>query len=180
LYFYLVASLPMLSYDAEHFWSVEQFLETCRQHLSGRHLRIVSAASLADLEPVLPTCATLEQWRAWEIGLRNQLLSLRAKRRGADEARYRVESPEVLAAQSVARNAFSQESPLQAEEVLNRGRWAHLDDLEVGHYFDVDKVVIYHLRLQILRRKALLEPAKGAERFTGSFETITRPIYGSG
>jgi hypothetical protein len=180
LYYYLVASLPLLSYDAENFWSLEQFLDLCRQHLSARDRRIVEAASLVSLKPVLPTCATLEQWRVWEIGLRNQLLSLRAKRRGADETRYRVQSPEVLAAQGVARSAFAQESPLQAEEVLDRARWAHLDDLEVGHYFDVDKVVIYHLRLQILRRRALLEPAKGAERFTASFEAISRPIYGSG
>jgi len=180
LYYYLVASLPMLAYDAERFWTVEEFLELCWRHLSPRDRGIVEAASLHDLHPASSTCATLERWRSWEVSLRNELAALRAKRRGVDASRHRVESPEVLEAQSVARSAFAQDSPLAAEEVLDRARWTRLDDLETGHHFDVDKVVIYHLRLQLLRRRSLLEPARGAERFAASFGAITKPIYGSG
>lgn len=180
MYYYLVASLPLLTLDVERFWSADEFLGVCRSNLSARDFRLVSAASLTELGPTQPACRTLELWRAWEICLRSELAALRGKRAGREQTATRLEAQFALSAQNAARAAFGQESPLQAEEMLERARWAHLDDLEVGHHFDVDKVVIYHLRLQLLGRRALRDPVRGEERFSESFETITEAVHGSG
>ena len=180
MYYYLVASLPLLAYDAERFWTPEQLLYACRNQLSAPDERLVTAARLQDWGPVHPSCPALEGWRAWELTLRSELAALRAKRRGGESARPLSESPGVPAAQAVARGAFAEADPLAAEEMLDRARWAVLDDLEAGHHFDINNLVVYHLRLQLLRRRSLRQAARGAEGFTASFGQITKPIYGSG
>jgi hypothetical protein len=102
---------------------------------------------------------------------------LRGKKKGVEAEAYLVDSPWITTAQQLAREAFGQESPLQAEELLNRARWSYLDELEVGHYFDIEKILVYALRLQILARKALFEEDKGVEMFQKVYAEVTSPIY---
>ncbi len=175
-YYYLAASLPMLFYDSESFPSREDFLVTCRQHISPRHYRLLVSTSTTDLQATVPSCSTLDLWRQWEISLRNELVRLRAKNLGREAQTYLVDSPGVLAPQAVAREAFAQESPLQAEDTLNRARWSYLDELEVGHYFDIEKILVYSLRLQILARKALFDEDRGREMFDKVYSEIISPV----
>ena len=175
-YYYLVASLPLLFYDSESFPSREDFLATCRQHITPRHYRLLVSASTRDLQPTAPACKILDLWRQWEIALRNELVRLRAKDRGREAQAYLVDSPGVIAPQIIAREAFGQESPLQAEDTLNRARWNYLDELEVGHYFDIEKILVYALRLQILARKALFDEDKGREMFDKVYSEIISPV----
>lgn len=173
-YYYLVASLPLLFYDSVRVPSRDEFLDTCSQHISSRDYRLLASASTSDLKPVTPSCRTLDLWREWETALRNELVRLRAKNRRAEAEAYLVESPGIIDAQAVAREAFGQESPLQAEDMLNRARWGYLDELEVGHYFDIEKILIYALRLQILERKALFDEQKGREMFEEVYGRILK------
>ena len=175
-YYYLVASLPLLFYDSERIPSREDFLDTCRQHVSPRHYSLLVSASTTDLQATVPGCNILDLWRHWEISLRNELVRLRAKNRGREAQAYLVDSPGVLAPQAIAREAFDQESPLQAEDTLNRARWKYLDELEVGHYFDIEKILVYALRLQILARKALFDEKKGREMFDKVYSEIISPV----
>jgi hypothetical protein len=175
-YYYLVASLPLLFYDSENVPSHEDFLVTCRQHISPGHYRLLVATSATDLQTTPASCKTLRLWRQWEISLRNELVRLRAKKQGREAEAYLVESPGVLDPQTIAREAFAQESPLQAEDTLNRGRWSFLDQLEVGHYFDIEKILIYALRLQVLARKALFDEEKGRKMFDKVYSEIITPV----
>jgi len=175
-YYYLVASLPLLFYDSESIPSHEDFLATCRQHVSPGHFRLLVSASTTDLRDAVPSCKTLDLWRHWEIALRNELVRLRAKNRGREAQAYLIDSPGVLAPQAIAREAFAQESPLQAEDALNRARWSYLDELEVGHYFDIEKILVYALRLQILQRKALFDRDRGRETFDKLYAEIISPV----
>lgn len=174
-YYYLVASLPLLFYDSESIPSREDFLVTCRQHISPRHYHLLVSTSTSRLRATAPSCRTLDLWRHWEISLRNELVRLRAKNLGREAQAFLVDSPGVLAPLTVAREAFAQESPLQAEDTLNRGRWSYLDELEVGHYFDIEKILVYALRLQILARKALFDKDRGREMFDKVYSEIISP-----
>ena len=80
----------------------------------------------------------------------------------------------------IAREAAAQESPLAAEELLNRARWSFLDDLEVGCFFTIEKLIIYYLRLQILERKSLFNKEAGTERYKSIYQSITKEIAGEG
>jgi hypothetical protein len=175
-YYYLIASLPLLFYDSESTPSREDFLVTCRQHISSRHYSLLVSASTTDLQSSVPSCRTLDLWRQWEIALRNELVRLRAKKRGRQAEPYLIESPGVLAPQAVARDAFAQDSPLQAEDILNRGRWMYLDELEAGHYFDIDRILVYALRLQLLARKSLFDAEMGRQMFDKVYSEIITPV----
>jgi hypothetical protein len=176
-YYYLVASLPMLFFDSERPPSLEEFLTLCAEHLSPADLRMVEAAGVSAEGPSGPTCALLERWRAWETALRNELVRLRAKAHGLDPERHLREGEEIVSVTNIARSAFAQDLPLAAEQSLDRARWDFLDELEEGHYFDVEKVVAYHLRLQILSRRRLFDVETGTEAFGALYEKITRPIF---
>ena len=145
----------------------------CAQHISPRHYRLLSHTSASDLRPSIPSCTTIDLWRQWESSLRNQLVGLRAKSKGVEAEPYQVEAPLIAATEQIAREAFDQESPLQAEDILNRARWSYLDELEVVHYFDIEKILVYSLRLQILQRKALFDAEKGSEMFEKIYAELT-------
>ena len=175
-YYYLVASLPMLSYEYERAPSLDEFLAVCKPLVSPQHLSLLESASATDLEAYSAVCRTLDLWRSWEITLRNELLRLRAKNRGREAQPHGTGSTGTVGPQVIAREAFSQESPLQAEEILNRARWSYLDELESGHYFDIDKILVYALRLQLLERKALFDEQKGREMFAKVYTEIINPV----
>jgi hypothetical protein len=166
----------LLSYDSERAPSAEQFLDTCRPLVSPQHYSLLESASATDLELDGPGCSTLDLWRSWEISLRNELVRLRAKNRGREPRIHGLDSSGPVEPRAIAREAFSQESPLEAEDTLNRARWRYLDELESGHYFDIDKILIYVLRLQILQRKALFDDQKGRDMFDTVYSEIISPV----
>jgi hypothetical protein len=172
-YYYVVASLPLLAYDMEKPYPVDAFVALCGEHLSDRDRRLLAEASLNWQADRTAGTAVLADWWRFDRSLRNELVKLRAARRGEDAERHLQGETELLAAQETARNAFSQESPLQAEELLNRAGWSRLDELELGHYFDLEKLIVYYLRLQILERKKAFTPEKGTENFQSIYQSVT-------
>jgi len=76
-----------------------------------------------------------------------------------------------------AREAYNHESPLSGEDILNRARWSHLDELEVGHFFDLDRVIVYYLRLQILARRRIFTRSEGERLFAAINERIMNDYY---
>jgi hypothetical protein len=85
---------------------------------------------------------------------------------GIDPDAYIREGKEELEAVQAARSAFQNESPLGVEKVLNRARWMYLDYLETGHFFDLEKLIVYKLKLEILEQKAKADRDKGREMYT--------------
>jgi hypothetical protein len=166
----------MLVYDSENAPACDDFLLNCRLLVSPKDYRLLQSASTTDLDPEGPSCRTLDLWRAWEISLRSELVQLRAKKLGRELKTANLGTSGVPSAQVIAREAFSQDTPLQAEDTLNRGRWSYLDELESGHYFDIDKILIYALRLQILERKALFDEQKGRQMFDTVYGEIISPV----
>ncbi len=178
-YYYAAASLPFLIYDGEQNMSSSAFLQLCQEQLSSADYDVLTQAGLADpssLEKI--GNALLRHWRAWETVLRNELVALRAQKQGTEGEKYsRPVTVDILEVQELARNAVSQESPLTAEEILNRARWSFFDELEVGHYFDIERLIIYYLRLLLLERKALFDKEKGTERFGEIQQQVSSVIY---
>ena len=48
---------------------------------------------------------------------------------------------------------------------MNRGRWQFLEDIELGHDFDLERLLVYSIKLQLLERRESLTVEKGEERF---------------
>lgn len=176
-YYYLVATLPMLFYQSERSPSREEFLELCRTLVSGADFRVLAEADLQVRGEQASGCAVLDKWRSWECGLRNELAKLRARRKSVEPAGHLVEAREHLGQTEIARQALGEASPLAAEELLNRARWDYLDELETGHYFDLSRLVLFSLRLQLLvRRRLLSDRERGGASFQSQYQSITHSI----
>ncbi len=175
-YFYTLASLPMLRYEMENPLPLDEFLRICRTELSESDYRLVSQATISPLDLPEPEHELLKRWWNWERTLRNELVKLRAARKGLDAERFLRPADYQVGPAEAAREAFSQETPLAAEEVLNQARWGVLNDLEAGHFFDAGRLIVYHLRLQILHRRAAFNREAGTARFQAGYERITGEI----
>ncbi len=154
----------MLFYDGDLPMSRSTVLEMCDIELTDDDSSLMRNASISDLSSAQPTSSALEAWRTWEGALRNELAGLRAQTKGWEAEKYVREGLEAFGVEQVAREAGGS-SPLAGEDVLNKARWSFLDELEVGHHFDMEKLVIYFLKLQILERKASFDKEKGTEQF---------------
>lgn len=160
----------------------DDFLALISVHLPESDRAVVAGASIAAPETVEGP-SLLAAWLRFERGLRNALVRLRASRKSQDPDEYvrRDSAGEddtgPLHVQETAREAFASESPLSGEDALNQARWAFLDEIEPGHYFDLERIVIHYLRLQILARRRLFSRREGEERFNRLRETIMNQYY---
>jgi len=161
-YYYLVASLPHLKFGAAPRLTPGEFLRRCAAQISPAHYRILAEVELFQAQPAKTGLALLDRWHDRERTLRNALAVVRAKRLGVTAAGHlRDFRPDPRLAE-IARHLLALDSPLAADEDLDRVRWRFLEDLAFGHHFDLETLVVYLLKLRILERRARFDPAVGA------------------
>ena len=170
-YYYTVSSLPMIFYDSEKFMTEEEFFECCETTITAKDLQILKSAAAIPGEESAKN-PVLEKWDNWEKSLRNELVKLRAGKRGHDSEKYLKGGAVEPGLLEVAREAFSAQSPLDGEIILNRARWEYLEMLESGHFFDLGKLIIYYLQLKILHRKEQINKEKGKSDFEKLYTSI--------
>ncbi len=167
-YYFEIAYLPHLTYDAEAFMTLDSFRELCRERCTKHHFSIIENTNIFNYEEEKPSCESHKKWIEREVYLRNTLVNLRAAKKGIDPVEYIKDTPEyedIMDIQNITQEAFGQDSPLEAEDILNQARWDFLDEIEKYHYFDIEKMVIYYLKLQILNRKNTFDHDIGKANF---------------
>jgi hypothetical protein len=153
-YYYLLSSLPTLAWGDSCPMGPDYFRLSCLEQLG--------VADLAELEAVLAgrsgpggKSAFARDWQRFETHLRDTIARTRARRLGVDVAPFLHEGEEwestVLEA---VEDAFASSNPLEREQALDHCRWARLDELALGHGFDLKAVLIYGLRQQLCERWA--------------------------
>ena len=140
-YYYTVSSLPFLEIDSQPSISYSEFLNICRTTLSDRDFAIISSISLNKINNMEFSNPVIKKWISWEGSLRNELVKLRAVFLDFDPEEYLSDLESSTESPFIARTAFKMKSPLSGEEVINKGRWDYLDELEQGHYFDLEKLI---------------------------------------
>ena len=172
-HYFLVASLPHLQYDVPPTVTSAEFLELCVENLAADEVRLLRHARLDVPEGEGEAHPLLRRWYRWETTLRNQLARLRAKG-GEDVERHVRRIPalteenagaDVVECEALAREAVGQVNPLAAEESLLRARWEALERLELGHAFDLERLLVYAVKLQLLERRSLFDVEQGERRF---------------
>jgi len=161
----------MLSYDMENPMSEEEFFDSYGQILTEKDYNTVKNSKLIPVEEK-PANKALEKWNNWERTLRNELVKMRASKKAQDGEKYIVDGEFETATLEIAREIFQASSPLDAELILNKARWDYLEEIEVGHYFDIVKVIVYFLKLQILQRKLQINKEKGKTAFSEIYTVI--------
>lgn len=152
-YTYLISSLPALVFGAEPPFSFGDFLKICQPLISESDFNILKTSSREGeyiYEGIPPT---LQKWREFDTTLRNELVKIRASRKKIDPAKYlRRDGYAESSISHAALNAYRNPSLLEAEKALDLARWRALEELCVGHYFDIDFLLIYAHKLLILQR----------------------------
>ena len=163
-YYYVITSLPSLSLSEELPVRKDDFLANCEKYLKKTDFNILESISLFDVEKDEASFDIVRRFFGWERGVRNALVRLRAEKLGLKPDEF-VRGEIVDHSQTLlAEEAFYTDSPLMAEEILNRARWRYLDELEFGHYFDIERLVVFFIKLQILERISSFDAEEGRER----------------
>ncbi len=149
----------MLHFAAKPLLSFEKFLAACQGLIPEEDIGILGLSSLnqGQGESALPV---FKKWRAFDASLRNELAKIRALHRREGPLKYlRQEGYSEPSIAHTAMSALRNPSILEAERFLDSVRWQFLDELAVGHYFDLDCLVIYAHKLLLLEKWARIDSA---------------------
>ncbi|MBF0320027.1 MAG: DUF2764 family protein [Nitrospirae bacterium] len=162
-YYYVVSTLPVLRLGKKAPLEKDDFMKLCSLHLAKDDLDILHTAALHGVAANAGGPGVLNEWYRWNEKLSQTLASLRKERISlkravsGDYAREPAYSPIA----HIAGSAFREASPLMADEILTKARWDFLTHLEFGHYFDIERLLIYLLKLLILQRNASFNKDRG-------------------
>lgn len=154
-YIYFVSQLPAQVFNQDPLISVENFLIEAEKWLSEKDLAILSAVAMDNLESRDDDPDILKRYKTYETDFRNELVRWRKTRESDQEYKPRLFS--------VA--ALKEGTPLDAERRLMHWKWAFLDDYEHDHHFDLEFLIIYYLKLQILHRLASFNTELGLQNY---------------
>ena len=143
----------MLHFGAPPPISFEKFLKACEGLLDENDMEIIKASGITAAYGREAVHPLLAEYRAFDTALRNELVKIRASRKKVDPSPYlREDGHSEPAIAHIAMNAYKNTSILEAERMLDRERWQTLDDLAMGHYFDIEFLIVYAHKLLILER----------------------------
>lgn len=151
-YIYLISSLPMLHFPTKPPFSFERFIEICGDKISQDDINLLKLVREGYVYE--GPQATLKQWRAFDTALRNELAKIRASRKHVDPLKYLRGQEYYIEPYitHIAMTAYRNPSIIEAERLLDQEKWRRLDELALGHYFDLDFLIVYALKLRILER----------------------------
>lgn len=152
-YVYLISTLPMLNFGTGQAFSWEKFLSLVERFISEKEAQILREISLQPQAAPIDLHPTLKKWRDFDTRLRNELVKVRAVHKHLDASKYLrdYEYPDISLGH-LALSVYRNPSILDGERMLDEARWRFLDELAFGHYFDLDFLIIYALKLLILER----------------------------
>lgn len=152
-YIYLISSLPMLHFGMKPPFSFEKFIGICSRLIPEKDAELLNSIPRIEIGLYEGREPALMKWQGFEIALRNELVKIRASHRRIDPLKFmRQTSYADFSLPHIAMNAHRNPSILEGEKALDQERWHFLDGLTFGHYFDLDTLIVYALKLLILER----------------------------
>lgn len=143
----------MLHFGMKIPFSFEKFISMCYGPISESDIEILKTASAIDEYDYKKPPPIIRKWRTFDRSLRNELVKIRATRKKLDPNKsMRGDEYTDPSIAHVALHACRTPSSLEAEKILDQERWRYLDELAMGHYFDIDALIIYAIKLLILER----------------------------
>ena len=141
-YIYLISSLPWLSFGVPTPFSSKNFLEVCRDKVPEEDQILLESVVNLESSEYKGRQLTLAKWCPFDKTLRNELVKIRAARKHIDPTKF-IRSEEYIGAypERLALVAYRSTSILEAEKMLDLARWHFLDELSLGHYFDLDILI---------------------------------------
>ena len=159
-YYYLVATLPSLTFGTPPELSFDAFRTLCAEHLSPGDTAVFDRAFGEDPDSCShPFVARL---RERDRQIRNATARARAARRSADATPFlREHTGYDVHTENAVGSAFAQGTPLQRETALDRLRWDAIEEFQGHDPFSMTALLAYGFRLRIAERWAAMDEETG-------------------
>ena len=175
-YYYFAASLPMVSWDGKLPMTSEEFLLNARRLLFEGDHELVGQLLKGEDDAIETDNAVALSWIGFNRHFRNEIAWFRAHRAHKDPLKsIRGTKEDEPSLREVIREASRMPDLLEAEKLLDRIGWQFLDDLTGGHYYDLEFLVCYGLKLKILERHHEYKSSKGNNAFD-EIRTMELPV----
>jgi len=175
LYYYLGAQLPYLNYGQAVPMSSKAFRDIALKEMSPAEARLLEFCTL---EPIpaqqLSTISSpfIQSWHNWEEVLRLTLARNRSQKLKREDP-TRGNLPEVPTdAVAAAKQAFSVDSPLEAELILDRARWNAIEAFHGIGYFTENMIYAYLLKLKLMERRQAFNTEEGFAEYKTLYASI--------
>ena len=161
-YVYLVVSLPHLDVAGAPPFTSAELLFSCGGVLRQDHWEDLRA--IVEDRPHDARAPEARRLVGAEVQLRNALARIRAQRVGVEyaAASHRHAGFDTRV-EEVAARAMAAEDPLERELILDRHRWALLDEAASQPAFGVQAVFAYAFKLRIVEKWAALSDQGGLD-----------------
>lgn len=165
-YYYFTSQLPFLKFATKPPISRKWFLEEARKWLGERDFLFLLQADINNFTELKELPLSLKEYRSFEKNLRQELAFFRKARKEGRE--YKISS--------YLEDIITTGNPLEVERKLLYLRWKFIEEKETGHYFDIELLILYFLKLQILERLFTFDKEKGRENFDKLCEVENIPL----
>lgn len=168
---YLAASLPGLDLGHPPPLGLETFAARC----AG----VLEAPALADVQNLLAgedhnlRTEPGRRWQALETQLRNEVATARRPNQDLAHPFYTGYSVEI---RDSVRRAFGAQTPLKRERILDRCRFALLEELAEGNTLSLGRIIGFAGQLRLVHRWAGWDQQAGRRRFADMVGTLRDTI----
>lgn len=175
-YYYFAASLPMINWEGKLPMTIGEFLLDARRLLSEGDRGLFEKLMEGDDDAIETDNAAALSWITFNRNFRNEIAWFRAHRARKDPHKsiHGAKENEPLLREAV-HEASKMTDLLEAEKLLDQVCWQFLDDLTVGHYYDLEFLICYGLKLKILERHCEYRSSKGHDAFDET-RTMELPV----
>ncbi|AJA89941.1 hypothetical protein OY14_00460 [Borreliella chilensis] len=162
-YYYVLSSLPYIDLKSPKNYSVSDFLNNVEISLSKKDFNFLKG--LLEFKVDKGKSRVVDLFFDFEDTIRYTLAALRAEKLGLSKDFY-LESVYFSSYYLIIlRNICLKESSFEIELDLDLLKWQFLTNLEVGHEFDFEKIIIYFLKLRLFLRHNLFKEKLGIQNF---------------
>ena len=165
-YYFLAASLPMLSIGSDPGITLDDFTALCKEHLSPDDQALLTDALSTEERNTTRSSGTpfTRALRDRQTEIADVIAVERAAKPGSDAGPYLREYAGCSCyIRTAVSEAMSRTNPLDIELALDRLRWTVIEELQGYDSFSTEAIIAYALKLRIACRWAALNADKGRE-----------------
>jgi len=150
--------------------SEDHFLQFTEDTMDGKDYQILLGSRWGRTEPTgLPFA---DRILSFEKELRLELAKARISKLQFDPPALPASDGRDALLEKV-RAALALDSPLDGERFLDHLRWSFLEEMGAGHFFDLEALVVYYLKLQLALRQEKFQEKLGQESFAKAYAAVT-------
>ncbi len=154
-YYYLTTSLPYLRFGSDALISSEEFLCECEKWVSPKEMEFLDGARNPFHEQREKDTLCLKEWWEFNKELVEELGRFRKNKREG-------KSGEIT---ETIKFIIDRETPLLMEMAFEKTKWDFLDRKSEEYHFDINWLIFYLLKLQIIERLKIFDKDAGEKIF---------------